>query len=84
MDAIKFAAASRLRPILMTSLATILGILPLALGFGEGAQSRVSMGIAVVGGMIFSTFLTLFVVPAIYSYISSESKKSLDESQVTQ
>ena len=84
MDAIKFAAAARLRPILMTSLATILGILPLALGFGEGAQSRVSMGIAVVGGMIFSTFLTLFVVPAIYSYISSESKKSLDENQVTQ
>lgn len=84
MDAIKFAAASRFRPILMTSLATILGILPLALGFGEGAQSRVSMGIAVVGGMIFSTFLTLFIVPAIYSYISSESKKSLDENQVTQ
>ena len=82
MDAIKFAAASRFSPILMTSLATILGILPLALGFGEGAQSRVSMGIAVVGGMIFSTFLTLFVVPAIYSYISSETKKSLDENQV--
>jgi len=75
MDAIKYAAASRFRPILMTSLATILGISPLALGFGEGAQSRVSMGIAVVGGMIFATFLTLFVVPAIYSYISSETKK---------
>jgi multidrug efflux pump len=74
VDAIKFAAASRFRPILMTSMATILGILPLALGFGEGAQSRVSMGIAVVGGMIFSTFLTLFVVPAIYTYISSETK----------
>jgi multidrug efflux pump len=65
MDAIKYAAASRFRPILMTSLATILGIMPLALGLGEGAQSRVSMGIAVVGGMVFSTFLTLFVVPAI-------------------
>lgn len=74
MDAIKYAAASRFRPILMTSLATILGIMPLALGLGEGAQSRVSMGIAVVGGMVFSTFLTLFVVPAIYSYISSETK----------
>ncbi len=59
----------------MTSLATILGISPLALGLGEGAQSRISMGIAVVGGMFFSTFLTLFVVPAIYTYISSESKK---------
>jgi multidrug efflux pump len=79
MDAIKFAAASRFRPILMTSLATILGIMPLALGLGEGAQSRVSMGIAVVGGMFFSTFLTLFVVPAIYSFISSETKLKVDE-----
>jgi multidrug efflux pump len=79
MDAIKFAAASRFRPILMTSLATILGIMPLALGLGEGAQSRVSMGIAVVGGMVFSTFLTLFVVPAIYTYISSETKNIENE-----
>jgi multidrug efflux pump len=76
MDAIKFAAAARFRPILMTSLATILGISPLALGLGEGAQSRVSMGIAVVGGMFFATFLSLFVVPAIYSFISSETKTS--------
>ena len=82
IDAIKFAAASRFRPILMTSLATILGIMPLALGLGEGAQSRVSMGIAVVGGMVFSTFLTLFVVPAIYTYISSETK--LTENEVHQ
>jgi multidrug efflux pump len=82
MDAIKFAAAARFRPILMTSLATILGISPLALGFGEGAQSRVSMGIAVIGGMIFATFLTLFVVPAIYSFISSETKKTENENQV--
>jgi multidrug efflux pump len=74
IDAIKFAAAARFRPILMTSLATILGISPLALGLGEGAQSRVSMGIAVVGGMFFATFLSLFVVPAIYSFISSETK----------
>jgi len=78
MDAIKFAAAARFRPILMTSLATILGISPLALGLGEGAQSRVSMGIAVVGGMFFATFLSLFVVPAIYSFISSETKISED------
>jgi multidrug efflux pump len=81
-DAIRYAAASRFRPILMTSLATILGISPLALGFGEGAQSRVAMGIAVVGGMIFSTFLTLFVVPAIYTFISSETKKNPDENKV--
>jgi multidrug efflux pump len=81
MEAIKYAAAARFRPILMTSLATILGISPLALGFGEGAQSRIAMGIAVVGGMFFATFLTLFVVPAIYSYISSETKKSENENE---
>jgi multidrug efflux pump len=82
-DAIKDAASARLRPILMTSLATILGILPLALGLGEGAQSRVAMGIAVVGGMIFSTFLTLFIVPSIYLFISSETKKSSSESEAS-
>ncbi|MBN1107588.1 MAG: efflux RND transporter permease subunit [Bacteroidales bacterium] len=81
-EAIKYAAASRFRPILMTSLATILGILPLALGLGEGAQSRVAMGTAVVGGMIFATMLTLFIVPAIYTYISSETKKNNDENTV--
>jgi len=81
LEAIKDAAASRFRPILMTSLATILGIMPLALGLGEGAQSRVSMGIAVVGGMVFSTFLTLFVVPAIYTFISSETKNTENEVQ---
>ncbi len=82
MEAIKYAASARFRPILMTSLATILGISPLALGFGEGAQSRVAMGTAVVGGMIFATFLTLFIVPAIYTYISSETKFSKDENKV--
>jgi multidrug efflux pump len=81
-EAIKYAAAARFRPILMTSLATILGIMPLALGFGVGAQSRVAMGITVVGGMLFSTFLTLFVVPAVYTFISSESKTKVDEVKV--
>jgi multidrug efflux pump len=56
----------------MTSLSTILGILPIALGLGTGAESRVSMGIAVVGGMIFASGLTLYVIPAIYSYFSKE------------
>lgn len=71
-DAITEAAASRFRPILMTSLSTILGILPIALALGAGSSSRVSMGIAVIGGMILGTLLTLFVIPAIYSYISRE------------
>jgi len=72
MEAVKGAAAARFRPILMTSLSTVLGILPIALGLGAGGESRVSMGIAVVGGMILSTGLTLYVVPAIYSYFSTE------------
>jgi multidrug efflux pump len=82
LESIKYAAAARFRPILMTSLATILGIMPLALGLGVGAQSRVAMGITVVGGMFFSTFLTLFIVPAIYTFISSESKSKVDEVKV--
>jgi multidrug efflux pump len=69
-EAIRSAAEARLRPILMTSCATILGILPVALGLGAGSGSRVSMGIAVVGGMIFATGLTLYIVPAFYSYLS--------------
>ncbi len=73
MEAVQSAAVARFRPILMTSLSTILGILPIALGLGAGSTSRVSMGIAVVGGMIFSGVLTLYVIPALYSYISKES-----------
>ncbi len=72
IEAIKEASASRFRPILMTSLSTILGVLPIALALGAGSESRVSMGIAVIGGMVFSTILTLFVIPAIYSYLSSK------------
>jgi multidrug efflux pump len=72
LEAVTEAAESRFRPILMTSLSTILGILPIALALGAGSESRVSMGIAVIGGMLFATVLTLFVIPAIYSYFSSK------------
>jgi len=72
--AVQEAAVARFRPIIMTSLCTILGILPIALALGSGSQSRVSMGIAVVGGMLFSTTLTLYIIPAIYSYLSSNRK----------
>ena len=72
LNAIQDASAARLRPILMTALSTILGTLPIALAIGAGAESRVSMGIAVVGGLVLATALTLFVIPAIYSYISRE------------
>ncbi len=70
-EAIVDASLQRLRPILMTSAATVLGLLPLALATGEGSNGRVAMGVAVVGGMLVSTFLTLFIVPATYSYIST-------------
>ncbi|MEO8710925.1 MAG: efflux RND transporter permease subunit [Parafilimonas sp.] len=68
------AANQRLRPILMTSLATSLGALPIALSLGASASSRVPLGIVVVGGILFSLILTLFVIPAMYSFISSKHK----------
>lgn len=71
-EAILGAAQARFRPILMTSLSTILGILPIALALGAGAESRVPMGVAVVGGLAFSTILTLFVIPAVYTYLTSK------------
>ncbi len=70
MEAIKDAAVARFRPILMTSLSTILGILPIALALGAGAESRTSMGVAVIGGLIIGTVFTLYVIPAVYSYFS--------------
>ncbi len=74
-QAIQSAAIQRFRPILMTSLSTILGILPIALALGAGAESRVSMGLTVIGGLIFSTILTLYVIPAVYSFITSKEKR---------
>ena len=72
IEAVQNASEGRLRPILMTSLSTIFGILPMAFATGSGAESRISMGIAVVGGMTFATILTLYVIPAIYSYMTSK------------
>jgi multidrug efflux pump len=68
------AATQRFRPILMTSLATMLGALPIALALGAGAESRVSMGTVIIGGLLFSLMLTLFVIPALYTYFSTYKK----------
>ena len=70
-QAIRDASLQRLRPILMTSFTTILGLIPLVYATGEGANGRIAMGVAVVGGMTVATILTLFIVPAMYSYIST-------------
>ena len=77
-EAIRSASTQRLRPILMTSISTILGLVPLVYASGEGAQGRIAMGIAVVGGMIVSTFLTLFIVPAMYSFISTDRQSKIN------
>ncbi len=78
------AAVARFRPILMTSLAMSLGALPLALSLGDASTSRIPLGIVIVGGILFSLVLTLFVIPAMYSFLSSKKKKSeLDELEQT-
>ena len=74
MKAVTEAAAQRLRPILMTSLATSLGALPIALSLGASATSRVPLGIVIVGGILFSLILTLFVIPAVYTFVSGKHK----------
>lgn len=82
-EAIRTASAQRLRPILMTSTSTILGLLPLVFAAAEGANQRIAMGTAVVGGMVVSTFLTLYIVPAMYSFISTNRHKETDLSGVS-
>lgn len=77
-DAIREAAVSRLRPILMTSLAIAIGALPIAMALGAAAKSRIGMGVVIVGGTTFSLVLTLFVIPAIYSYWSKEHKENTE------
>ena len=70
------AAVARFRPILMTSLAMALGALPLALSLGDASTSRIPLGIVIVGGIMFSLILTLFVIPAMYSFLSTKKKKN--------
>jgi multidrug efflux pump len=74
LQAVKEAAVSRLRPIMMTSLATILGALPIALALGAGAKSRTSLGIVIIGGLLFSGFLTLYVIPVVYQFLSRNKR----------
>ncbi|MEO6916652.1 MAG: efflux RND transporter permease subunit, partial [Chitinophagaceae bacterium] len=82
-DAVIYAARERLRPILMTSLAMSLGALPLALSLGAASTSRMPLGIVIVGGIIFSLILTLFVIPAMYTFLSTtKSKSKLDETVI--
>jgi multidrug efflux pump subunit AcrB len=75
MEAVVDAATQRLRPILMTSLATVLGALPIAMALGAASKSRQPIGIAIIGGLMFSLILTLYVIPALYTYISGKTKK---------
>jgi len=81
LAAVVDAASQRMRPILMTSLATALGALPIALSFGAAATSRIPLGVVIVGGIMFSLMLTLYIIPAVYSYMSSSKrfKKHEDE-----
>jgi len=74
MQAVIEAATQRLRPILMTSLATSFGALPIALSLGAASTSRMPLGIVIVGGIIFSLILTLIVIPAVYTFLSSKHK----------
>ncbi|HTH82053.1 MAG TPA: efflux RND transporter permease subunit [Mucilaginibacter sp.] len=78
-DAVIEAATSRLRPILMTSLAVVLGSVPIAFALGAGAKSRVSLGIVIIGGMLFSLVLTLYIIPMMYMLIASNTRHDPDE-----
>jgi HAE1 family hydrophobic/amphiphilic exporter-1/multidrug efflux pump len=83
MEAILEASEARLRPILMTSLAIALGALPIAMAMGAAAQSRMGMGVVIVGGTLFSLILTLFVIPAMYTYLSRKKAQEPGEENTT-
>ncbi len=82
-EAVIQAAIRRLRPILMTSMATILGALPIALGLGAASKSRVPMGITIIGGLLFSLILTLYVIPALYTFLSSKKPNIIHHDEYT-
>ena len=82
-EAVVEASRQRLRPILMTSLATSFGALPIALSLGAAATSRVPLGIVVVGGILFSLILTLFVIPAVYTFLSGKHKHEAKKIEIT-
>jgi multidrug efflux pump subunit AcrB len=81
MDAAIEAAIQRFRPIIMTSMATVLGALPIALAIGEASTSRIPMGITIIGGLIFSLILTLYIIPSLYTFISSKSPRTYVEEE---
>ena len=75
-EAIALSCRSRLRPVLMTSLTTILGMLPMAMSTGEGAETWKPMGVAVIGGMIFSTIITMMIVPVVYASMDKSGSRN--------
>ncbi len=79
MEAVMDAAAERIRPIIMTSLATALGALPLVISLGGTSNSRIPMGVVIIGGLLFSLVLTLFIIPALYTFIASKKKTFVTE-----
>lgn len=81
-DAVVEAATARLRPILMTSFAVVLGAVPIAFALGAGAKSRVSLGIVIMGGMMFSLVLTLYVIPVMFVIFSAKVKHNPDDEPV--